>query len=100
MGAWSANSKSHVATMDTGDFHHNEKSTCVANATAVKIELFGKDGSTTTLKEKVSLLDKEVIDATVMSKSTFSLFGKRDSGCKGTRNFTFSTHESYHDEGF
>ena len=42
MGAWSANSKSHVATMDTGDFHHNEKSTCVANATAVKIELFGK----------------------------------------------------------
>ena len=78
MGAWSANSKSHVATMDTGDFHHNEKSTCVANATAVKIELFGKDGSTTTLKEKVSLLDKEVIDATVMSKKALLAFLERE----------------------
>ena len=78
MGAWSANSKSHVATMDTGDFHHNEKSTCVANATAVKIELFGKDGNTTTLKEKVSLLDKEVIDATVMSKKALLAFLERE----------------------
>ena len=39
MGAWSTDSKSHVATMDAGDFHHNEKSTCVAKATDVKIEL-------------------------------------------------------------
>ena len=78
MGAWSANSKSHVATMDSGDFHHNEKSTCVANATDVKIELFGKDGSTTTLKEKVSLLDKEIIDATVMSKKALLAFLERE----------------------
>jgi len=78
MGAWSANSKSHVATMDAGDFHHNEKSTCVTNATDVKIELFANDGSTTTLKEKVSLLDKEIIDATVMSKKALLTFLERE----------------------
>lgn len=78
MGAWSADSKSHVATMDSGDFHHNEKSTCVANATDVKIELFSNDESTTTLKEKVSLQDKEIIDATVMSKKTLLAFLERE----------------------
>ena len=78
MGAWSADSKSHVATMDGGDFHHNEKSTCVAKATDVKIELFNNDGSITTLKEKVSLLDKEIIDATVMSKKELLAFLERE----------------------
>ena len=48
----------------------------VASATDVKIELFANDGSTTTLKEKVSLLDKEIIDATVMSKKALLAFLK------------------------
>lgn len=74
MGAWSTDSKSHVATMDAGDFHHNEKSTCVRNATEVKIALFSNDGTVRTLKEKVSLLDKEIIDATVMSKKALLAF--------------------------
>lgn len=78
MGAWSADSKSHIATMDAGDFHHNEKSTCVVNATNVKIELFSHDGSITTLKEKVSLLDKEIIDATVMSKKALLAFLEKE----------------------
>jgi len=78
MGDWSADSKSHVATMDAGDFHHNEKSTCVVSATNVKIELFNDDGSITTLKEKVSLLDKEIIDATVMSKKALLAFLEKE----------------------
>ena len=78
MGAWSADSKSHVATMAGGDFHHNEKSTCVTSATDVKIELFANDGSITTLKEKVSLLDNEIIDATVMSKKALLAFLERE----------------------
>ena len=78
MGVWSADSKSHVATMDAGDFHHNEKSTCVVSATNVKIELFADDGSITTLKEKVSLLAKEIIDATVMSKKALLAFLERE----------------------
>ena len=78
MGVWSADSKSHVATMDAGDFHHNEKSTCVVSATNVKIELYADDGSITTLKEKVSLLAKEIIDATVMSKKALLAFLERE----------------------
>ena len=78
MGDWSADSKSHVATMDAGDFHHNEKSTCIVSATNVKIELFNDDGSITTLKEKVSLLDKEIIDATVMSKKALLAFLEKE----------------------
>ena len=92
MGAWSADSKSHVATMDSGDFHHNEKSACVANATAVKIELFGKDGSTITLKEKVSILDKEIIDATVMSKKALLAFLEREIEDAKTQGILLSLH--------
>ena len=51
---------------------------CVASATNVKIELFADDGSITTLKEKVSLLDKEIIDATVMSKKALLAFLEKE----------------------
>ncbi len=74
MGAWSADSKSHVATMQSGDFFHNEKSVCVENATDVKIELFATDGSATTLKASTPLLSKEIIDSTVMSKKALLSF--------------------------
>ena len=74
MGAWSADSKSHVATMQSGDFFHNEKSVCVENATDVKIELFATDGTSTVLKEKTTLLAKEIIDSSVMSKKALLSF--------------------------
>jgi len=51
MGAWSADSKSHVAHMESGDFYGSEKSTVVQNAGNVRIELVGKDGTTKVLKE-------------------------------------------------
>ena len=74
MGVWSADSKSHVATMQSGDFFHNERSVCVESATDVKIELFVADGSATTLKARTRLLTKEIIDATVMSKKALLSF--------------------------
>ncbi len=67
MGAWSAESKSHVASMAGGDFYGSEKSTVIGNAGAVKIELVGDDGQTRVLKEKTPVLEDEVIDASVMS---------------------------------
>lgn len=73
MGVWSSDSKTHVATMCEGDFHHNEKSVCVENATDVKIELFTTDGNTV-LKESTPLLAKEIIDASVMSKKALLAF--------------------------
>ncbi|MBV8157837.1 MAG: NADP-dependent isocitrate dehydrogenase, partial [Dyella sp.] len=74
MGAWSKDSKSHVAHMDGGDFYGSEKSTVVAKATNVKIEWFGKDGSSKVLKEKTSLKDGEIIDAAVMSRKALAAF--------------------------
>ena len=73
MGEWSKDSKTHVATMCEGDFHHNEKSVCVENATDVKIELFTTDGYTV-LKESTPLLAKEIIDSSVMSKNALLTF--------------------------
>ncbi|MFZ3072446.1 MAG: NADP-dependent isocitrate dehydrogenase, partial [Thermodesulfobacteriota bacterium] len=67
MGAWSADSKTHVSHMSSGDFYGSEKSATVAEAGNVKIEFVGKDGKTTVLKEKTSLKAGEVIDATVMN---------------------------------
>ena len=74
MGVWSADSNSHVATMQSGDFYHNEKSVCVEKATDVKIELFSHDGRVTTLKASTPLLAKEIIDTTIMSKKALLAF--------------------------
>ena len=74
MGVWSADSKSHVATMQSGDFYHNEKSVCVEKATDVKIELFSPDKRVTTLKASTPLLAKEIIDTTIMSKKALLAF--------------------------
>jgi isocitrate dehydrogenase len=67
MGAWAADSKSHVAHMSGGDFYENEKSTMVKKATEVRIEFVGDDGKATVLKKKLDLLDGEVIDTSVMN---------------------------------
>ncbi len=74
MGAWGSDSKTHVATMSAGDFAHNEKSTTVANPTAVSIKHIASNGSETILKESISLLEGEIIDATVMSKKALLAF--------------------------
>jgi len=67
MGAWSGDSKSHVASMPAGDFHGSEKSAVIDSAGDVKIELIADDGSITVLKEQTPVLGGEVIDASVMS---------------------------------
>ena len=67
MGAWSSDSKSHVASMPDGDFYSSEKSVVIETAGDVKIELIGDDGKTQVLKEKTSVLAGEIIDASVMS---------------------------------
>jgi len=69
MGAWSADSKSHVSTMSAGDFCANEKSVTLSAATTARIEHVAADGSVTTLKAGLDLLDGEIIDGTFMSKA-------------------------------
>jgi len=66
MGAWSPESRTNVAHMDTGDFRSTETSTSVTRAGSLRIELVGDDGSTSVLRESVPVLADEVIDASVM----------------------------------
>jgi len=74
MGAWTADSQSHVAHMDAGDFYGSEKSALINEAGSVRIELLAADGSVQVLKEKTSLKAGEVIDAAVMSKNALRSF--------------------------
>jgi isocitrate dehydrogenase len=74
MGAWSADSKTHVSHMKGGDFRSNEKSMTMAAATDARIEFVGQDGKITVLKPKVALQANEVIDATFMSRRALREF--------------------------
>ncbi len=74
MGKWSSDSKSHVSTMDSGDFRSNEKSVTVDGASTARIEHVAEDGSVTVLKESVPLQDGEIIDGTFMSKEALVKF--------------------------
>ncbi|MGF1603551.1 MAG: NADP-dependent isocitrate dehydrogenase [Thermosynechococcaceae cyanobacterium] len=74
VGAWTADSRSHVAHMDRGDFYGTEQSVVIEQAGNVSIELVAEDGSTTVLKEKTAVLDGEVIDAAVMSVKALQAF--------------------------
>ncbi|VAW57779.1 Isocitrate dehydrogenase [NADP]; Monomeric isocitrate dehydrogenase [NADP], partial [hydrothermal vent metagenome] len=74
MGEWSADSKSHVASMSEGDFYGSEQSAVMEAAGDVKIELVVNDGSSQVLKEKTSVLKGEVIDASVMSCNALRTF--------------------------
>ncbi|GAB4245199.1 MAG: NADP-dependent isocitrate dehydrogenase [Deltaproteobacteria bacterium] len=67
MGAWTPDSKSHVAHMTAGDFYGNEVSVTVPEATTLRIEYVAPDGKITVLKKRLDLLPGEVIDATVMN---------------------------------
>jgi len=67
MGAWSSDSKSHVAHMNGGDFYGSEKSITVKQPTEARIEFVAADGKTTVLKPKLKLLEGEVVDASVMN---------------------------------
>ncbi|MFY9329634.1 MAG: NADP-dependent isocitrate dehydrogenase [Georgfuchsia sp.] len=74
MGAWSADSKTHVAHMTGGDFYGSEKSVTVAEAGSFRIEFVGDDGKTTVLKDKTPLMAGEIIDAAVMSRRALREF--------------------------
>jgi isocitrate dehydrogenase len=92
MGAWTSDSKSHVATMGANDFRANEKSTTVAEATDVKIEFFGKDGSSKVLKASTPLLAGEVIDATFLSKKALVAFLDEQVQDAKDKGILFSLH--------
>ena len=74
MGAWSSDSKTHVATMEKGDFMHNEKSLTLQNEETVSIVFTDRNGNKTILKESLPLLEGEIIDASVLNKKELLSF--------------------------
>lgn len=76
MGAWAKDSQTAVATMQEGDFYHNEQSATLKAADTVRIELLTATGKTVVLKEGLALQEGEIIDATVMSKKALLAFYK------------------------
>lgn len=78
MGAWSKDSRTHVASMTEGDFYGSEKSVTLPKATTVKIEYTDKSGAKKVLKEGIKLLAGEIIDTSVMSKKALRKFFERE----------------------
>ncbi|MFD1096567.1 NADP-dependent isocitrate dehydrogenase [Salegentibacter chungangensis] len=92
MGEWSKDSKSHVATMDHGDFRSNEKSLTLSEEGDVSIEFTSDSGDKKTLKEKVHLLEGEIIDATVMNKKALVAFLQEQIKDAKDKGVLFSLH--------
>lgn len=91
MGAWSSDSKTHVATMGVNDFASNEKSVTVSKAGTVNIQLVGANG-TTVLKEAVPVLEGEIIDGTFMSKKALVAFFEQQIADAKAQGVLFSLH--------
>ncbi|MES9935633.1 MAG: NADP-dependent isocitrate dehydrogenase, partial [Sedimenticola sp.] len=78
MGEWSADSKSHVAHMQDGDFYSSEQSVVMAQAGDLKIELTTDSGEVVVLKEKTPVQKDEVVDAAVMSRKALRDFFEKE----------------------
>ncbi|KUM43565.1 NADP-dependent isocitrate dehydrogenase [Pseudomonas sp. EpS/L25] len=92
MGAWSAESKSHVAHMDAHDFYGSERSATLENAGSLKIELIGKDGSAKVLKEKTAVKAGEIVDASTMSRKALQSFIAAQIEDAKAKGVLFSVH--------
>lgn len=92
MGDWSESSKTHVATMDQGDFYSNEKSFTIEKDDSLKIEVETSTGKKTYLKENLKVLKGEIIDATFMSKKSLLKFLEKEIRDAKEKDLLFSLH--------
>ena len=92
MGAWSSDSKTHVASMESGDFYGSEKSVTVSDVTDVKIEFVGKDGVSTVLKASTPLKAGEIIDSSVLNINALKSFVAKTIKEAKEQNILLSVH--------
>jgi isocitrate dehydrogenase len=92
MGAWSRDSKTNVAHMESGDFRSTEQSAVITDAGSLRIELARNDGATTVLRESVPVLDGEVVDASVMRASALDEFLESEIARAKSEGVLFSVH--------
>lgn len=92
MGAWGKDSKSHVATMQDGDFFANEQSKTVDQATTVSFVFTDTAGNKTELRKPLALKAGEIIDATFMSKKALVSFLEAQIKDAKAQDVLFSLH--------
>ena len=92
MGAWSSESKSHVAHMDDKDFYSSEQSAVIARAGNLRIEHTDADGNVTVLRDAVPVLDHEVVDSSVMDCGALGEFFAREIDAAKDEGVLFSVH--------
>lgn len=92
MGAWSADSKSHVSSMSEGDFYGSEQSVEVPEETVVKIYLKDAAGNIKKLKEVTELQAKEIIDISVMNLISLNRFLEEEIADAKEKDVLFSVH--------
>jgi isocitrate dehydrogenase len=87
MGAWSRDSKTHVATMSDGDFRSTEKSVTLDRDDELRIELDG-----TVLKDGLKVLAGEIVDAAVMRRRALDAFLEEQVADAKAKGVLFSVH--------
>ncbi|MFN7136645.1 MAG: NADP-dependent isocitrate dehydrogenase [Thermomonas sp.] len=92
MGAWSADSKSHVAHMDAGDFYGSEQSVTLAAAGSVRIEFTSATGSRFPLRAPVAVQAGEMLDASVMRADRLAAFVDAQIADAKAKGVLFSLH--------
>lgn len=92
LGAWTTNSKTHVAHMSEGDFFGNEKTIVMKEAGNVRIEFVDKKGAITILKDKLSMKKDEVLDGTFMSVKALRKFIEEEIADAKKNDTLFSVH--------
>ena len=92
MGAWSADSQSHVAHMDDKDFYASEQSAIVGKAGNLRIEHTDAEGNATVLREAVPVLEHEVVDASVMDCGALQAFYAKEIESAREQGVLFSLH--------
>jgi isocitrate dehydrogenase len=92
MGTWSADSKTRVASMESGDFYGSEKSLTLTDQTDVKIEFIAKDGTATVLKASTPLKSGEIIDSSVLHLNALKTFVAKSIKEAKEQNVLFSVH--------
>ena len=92
MGAWSADSKSHVSSMSEGDFYGSEVSNTIENKCEASIVFMDTAGNSTTLKSGLKLEAGEIIDASKMSMKALKSFLSEQVKDAKNKGVLFSLH--------
>ena len=92
MGAWSKDSKTHVASMKEGDFYGSEKSVTFTKEDALSINFTSSTGEKTELKSAFAIQNKEIIDAALLSKKTLIAFIDKEIKDAKASGVLFSVH--------